>query len=108
MKQGFTYKELYALFPEDVILMTKDYMYQAKDNGAKVLSYLMEYKLMRRKDGTYTCAGPDKDKIKSVLEAHHVNYLISEYGEITARKSFADNGFAKWLALAEDTPVWDP
>ena len=106
--QKYTYKQLYALFPEYIILMTDHFMYQAKDNGAKVMSYLLEYKLMRKKDGTFICAGPDKEKIASVFKAHHVNYLISEFGEITAKVSFADNCFQKFLSLAQDTPLWQP
>ena len=105
MKHGLTYKQLYSLHPDTVVLMTKYYMFEAKDNGARVLSYLMGYKLMEDKDGTLSCAGPDKDKILSVLQAHHVNYIDSEFGELTSKASFDDNGFSKYLTLTKELPI---
>ena len=96
-----TYKELYSMFPDYVILMTRLYMYESKDRCAKVLSYLMDYKITQRKDGTLICAGPNKQKMVDVLKAHHINYLISEFGEITMKESFEDNGFKTYLRLSE-------
>lgn len=105
MKHGLTYKQLYSLHPDTVVLMTKYYMFEAKDNGARVLSYLMGYKLMQEKDGTLTCAGPDKEKILAVLTAHHVNYLVSEFGEITAKAVYEDNGFSRYFSLTKELPI---
>ena len=105
MKHGLTYKQLYSLHPDTVVLMTKYYMFEAKDNGARVLSYLMGYKLTQDKDGSLSCAGPDKDKILGVLQAHHVNYIVSEFGELTSRASYEDNGFSKYLSLTQNLPV---
>ena len=100
-----TYKQLYALFPDYVVLMTNRYMYEAKDRCARVLSYLMDYKLTQNKDGTIICAGPDKDKMMAVLRAHHVNYIVSEFGKITVKESFSDNGFEKYKELSAQLPV---
>ena len=105
MKHGLTYKQLYSLHPDTVVLMTKYYMFEAKDNGARVLSYLMGYKLMEDKDGTLSCAGPDKDKILSVLQAHHVNYIVSEFGELTEKAVYEDNGFSRYLTLTKELPI---
>lgn len=105
MQHGLTYKQLCLLNPDAVVLMTKLFMYEAKNNSARILSYLLGYKLMQNKDGTVICAGPDKDKIVAVLQAHHVNYLISEFGEITANETYKDNGFGKYLSIAQDLPV---
>ena len=75
-----TYDELYCLYHNYVVLMLKTFMYTAYDDSARILSYLMDYKLCDTLDGLY-CAGPDKEKISSVLSAHHVNHIISEFGE---------------------------
>ena len=89
------------MYPNYVVLMTHRFMYEARDNCARVLSYLMNYKLVESQDGTLTSAGPDKDKIVACLKAHHINYLISEYGEVTSRVAYEDNGYGKYLAVAE-------
>ena len=105
MKHGMTYKQLYSLYPDTVVLMSKQYMYEAKDNGARVLGYLMGYKLTQDKEGSVCCAGPDKEKILSVLQSHHINYLVSEFGELTAKASYDDNGFIKYFSLAQNLSV---
>lgn len=105
MAYKYTYDELMAVSPECVVLMKKEYMYAAHYDAAKVLSYLMEYKLIVNREKKVTCAGPDKEKIIAVLSAHHVDYLVSEFGEITAKQSFVDNGFSKYLGVAKDLPI---
>ena len=102
---AMTYETLYKTYPDYVVLMTRKFMYEAKHNCARVLSYLMGYKLTQDKEGTILCAGPDKDKIVAVLKAHHVNYLISEIGKITEESEYTDNGFKKYLALGQKIPV---
>lgn len=97
-KKAATYNELYFLYHEYVVLMLKTYMYTAYDDSARVLSYLMEYKLVDGNDGLY-CAGPDKEKISKVLSAHHVNHVISEKGEITKIARFDDNHYETYLEL---------
>lgn len=105
LMMAYTYKQLYAMFPDYVVLMTNRYMYEAKDRCARVLSYLMEYKLTQNKDGTLICAGPDKDKMIAVLRAHHINYVVSEFGKVTAKESYFDNEFDKYKALSANLPV---
>ena len=102
---SYTYKELYNLHPDYVVLMTKKFMYEAKDRCARVLSYVMDYKLTQNKDGTVICAGPDRDKMIRALRAHHINFLISEFGVITVKESFKDNGFERYLSLSKKAPV---
>ena len=69
-----------------------------------MLSYLLEYKLYESNDGIAS-AGPDKEKIMNVLSAHHVNYIISEFGEITEEKSFEDNRFRIYLESSKDLVI---
>ena len=105
MRDKLTYDELTAVSPEFVVLMKKEYMYVAYYNCAKILSYIMDYKLFENKDRKLTSAGPDKEKIIAALSTHHVNFLISEFGEITERRSFEDNNFGKYLELGKDLTV---
>ena len=93
-----TYDELYSLYRNYVVLMLKTFMYTAYDDSARILSYLMDYKLCDTLDGLY-CAGPDKEKISSVLSAHHVNHIISEFGEITKMSTYEDNRYEMYLGL---------
>ena len=79
--------------------MLRKFMYIGYDESARVLSYLLEYKLFESDKGI-AAAGPDKDKIMRVLTAHHVNYVISEFGFVQEIRSFEDNCFYKYLALA--------
>ncbi len=96
-----TYDELYCLYHNYVVLMLKTFMYTAYDDSARILSYLMDYKLCDTLDGLY-CAGPDKEKISSVLSSHHVNHIISEYGEITKMSSYEDNRYEMYLGLGKN------
>jgi len=93
------YDDLYWKYKGCVVLMLKKYMYVAYDESARVLNYLLEYKLFESFNGLTAC-GPDKDKIKRILSAHHVNFVISELGKISESNSFEDNCFYKYLALA--------
>ena len=99
-KKAATYNELYFLYHEYVVLMLKTYMYTAYDDSARVLSYLMDYKLVDGHDGLY-CAGPDKEKISKVLSDHHVNHVISEYGKITKIACFDDNHYETYFELGK-------
>ena len=96
-----TYDELYFLYRNYVVLMLKTFMYTAYDDSARIISYLMDYKLCDTLDGLY-CAGPDKEKISSVLSAHHVNHIISEYGEITKMSTYEDNRYEMYLGLGKN------
>ena len=96
-----TYDELYFLYRNYVVLMLKTFMYTAYDDSARILSYLMDYKLCDTLDGLY-CAGPNKEKISSVLSAHHVNHIISEFGEITKMSTYEDNRYDMYLGLGKN------
>ena len=110
-----SYDELYWQYKGYVVLMLRKFMYIGYDESARVLSYLLEYKLFESDKGI-AAAGPDKDKIMRVLTAHHVNYVISEFGFVQEIRSFEDNCFYKYLALAsgkkenqpetDSVPVW--
>lgn len=99
-----SYNELYWKYKNCVVLILKQFMYKGYDESARVLSYLLEYKLYESNDGI-ACAGPDKEKIMNVLSAHHVNYIISEFGEITEEQSFEDNRFGIYLLASNDIVI---
>lgn len=102
-----SYDELYWQYKGYVVLMLRKYMYIGYDESAKVLSYLLEYKLYETDKGI-AAAGPDKDKIMRVLASHHVNYVISEFGFVEEIRSFEDNCFYKYLALASGKKEINP
>jgi len=104
VKKRTTYDELYWTYKGWVVLILKQYMYKAYDESARVLSFITDYKLYESKNGI-TAAGPDKEKIMKLLSAHHVNYVISEYGEITEMRSFEDNRFYHYLTPSQNIPV---
>ena len=103
-KKRTTYDELYWMYKGWVVLILKQFMYKAYDDSARVLSFITDYKLYDSSNGI-SAAGPDKDKIMKLLSAHHVNYVISEYGEITEMRSFPDNRFYQYLPASRDIPV---
>ena len=103
-KKRTTYDELYWTYKGWVVLILKQFMYKAYDESARVLSFITDYKLYESKNGI-SAAGPDKEKIMKLLSAHHVNYVISEYGEITEMRSFPDNRFYQYLTTAQSIPV---
>ena len=76
-------------------------MYVGYDDSARVLSYLLGYKLYDTFEGI-AASGPDKEKIMGVLSTHHVNYVISEYGSITEFRTFEDNRFNTYMKLASE------
>lgn len=99
-----TYDELYWTYREYVVLILKQFMYKGYDESARVLSFIMGYKLYESRLGL-TSAGPDKEKIMRYLEDYHVNYVIAEYGEITEIRSFKDNHFSKYLSYSQNLPI---
>lgn len=99
-----TYDELYWTYQETVVLMLKQYMYVAYDDSAKVLSFVMDYKLYESNEGLTAC-GPDIDKIIGVLKHHHIDYVVSEFGEITYFERFQNNNFEKYRKLGDTIPV---
>lgn len=103
-KKRMTYDELYWMYKGWVVLIHKQFMYKAYDDSARVLSFITDYKLYDSPDGV-SAAGPDKDKIMRLLSAHHVNYVISEYGEITEMRSFPDNRFYQYLPASQSIAV---
>ena len=103
-KKRTTYDELSWKYKGWVVLILKQFMYKAYDESARVLSFITDYKLYESTNGI-AAAGPDKEKIMKLLSAHHVNYVISEYGEITEMRSFEDNRFYKYLTPSMSIPV---
>ena len=103
-KKRTTYDELYWKYKGWVVLILKQFMYKAYDESARVLSFITDYKLYESIHGI-AAAGPDKEKIMKLLSAHHVNYVISEYGEITEMRSFDDNRFYQYLTPSLSIPV---
>ena len=96
-----TYNELYSEYKGHVVLIRKQYMYVAYNESARVLSYLLDYKLYETNEGLTAC-GPDKDKIIYFMNKYHVNYVISEFGKITDYQSFSDNTFYDCLNCSSD------
>jgi len=99
-----TYDELYWLYRGYVVLILKQFMYKGYDESARVLSFILGYKLYESQNGI-AAAGPDKEKIMRYFEDYHVNYVISEYGEITECRSFQDNQFERYLSYSQDLPI---
>lgn len=103
-----TYNEAYFSHPSFVVLIYKEYMFHAYDDSARVLSHILEYKLYYREEHgerKLTACGPDKEKIMRVLNAHNVNYLILEYGEITEERHFSENRFEHYLSEVKGLPI---
>ena len=101
-----TYDELYWQYRGYVVLILKQFMYKGYDESARVLSFILGYKLYESHDGL-AAAGPDKDKIMRYLKAYNVNYVILEYGKISEICSFPDNQFNRYLSMAQCLPVSD-
>lgn len=99
-----TYDELYRRYPGYVVLILKQFMYKGYDESARVLSFIMGYKLYESRLGI-AAAGPDKEKIMRYLADYHVNYVISEYGEKTEIRSFEDNRFSRYLSYSQNLPI---
>lgn len=78
--------------------MLKQFMFYAYDDSAKILSWLMGYKLYDSNHGP-AAAGPDKEKIIAALSTNHINFIVSEFGEITAKKTFKDNKYDCLISL---------
>ena len=104
-KNHITYQEASEQYPGFVVIVPHFYMFRTFDDNARVLSYLIESKLLSTKDGLLT-ASSNIDDILSTLNDHHVNYIYLSGGEIVDSNTFKDNAYYRYLELGKTLPLW--
>lgn len=78
-------KELTLRHPNNIVIVLQGGFYHAVDNPAKVLAFVMGYKLRQANGGEVECGFPYSalDKVLSKLKYERINYVVYQKDIIT-------------------------
>lgn len=105
MKLENTIKVIKRIHPEDIVLLKVGTFYHTYSKDAYIISYLFNYQIKKVEENYSTCGFPKSviNKVKSVLEEKHINYILvnrSENYEVEEEEKFKDNKFMEYYNIA--------
>lgn len=71
-------REVKKIHPEEVVLVKIGNFYHCYGKDSCIISYLLDYKLRKTKEGYYTCGFSEKciAKVENKLMSKKINYII--------------------------------
>ena len=98
------YEDLEKEYPDTFILQLRGMFYNAFGDGARVLSYLMDYKLKLHDSGLLKAGFPSDslNKVCGVLKQNHINYVVLDNSKVVSKCFFDDNQYASCLKSCPD------
>ena len=92
-RSGSKYRKFEELYPRHVVVMKEGYFYSVHNASAKVLNYVLDYKLVDDYWGRVTTGGPDPEKIAGALRDNGFSYIIVE-GDVIAEEYNGRDSFS--------------